>query len=69
METIRAKAIRIYMEQNGLSKVEFCKLCKISPATLSKILSDCYNFNLTVLFKIGRQLDIPIAKLISDWKM
>ena len=37
--TIKTEIIEKYMNENKLSKTKFCKMCKISPSTLNKIMT------------------------------
>lgn len=62
---INTEIIKNYMEENNLSKRAFCKLCKISPATLERILMNKDSVRLMVIFRIARALKTPVYKLFN----
>lgn len=63
--TIKTELIYNFIKQNNLSKRQFSKLCKISPNTLNKIMSNCKNFNIVSLFKIARILKVQIYQMFE----
>lgn len=60
---INKALIENYLKENNMCKTKFCKVCKISPATLNKILSGNLNFSITALFKIAKMLKIYVYQL------
>ena len=62
---IKTEMIEAYMQENNLSKTKFCKMCKISPSTLNKIMSNDGNFGIIALFKIARVLGVHIHQLFT----
>ena len=62
---IRTELITKYIKSRGLSKVNFCKLCKVNIQTLNKILNNQKNFRIIALFRIGRVIDIPVCELFD----
>ena len=63
---IKRDLIFRYLKENNLSKSKFCKLCKISPSTLNKILSCKENLKMKSIFKIAKQLNIKIHNLFHS---
>ena len=57
------KLIEDYIQNNKLSKKEFCKQCCIGEPILRKILKNQQNFRLSALFKIARELNINVHEL------
>lgn len=55
--------ILIFLKQNNLSKNAFCKLCKINPSVLNKILNQQTNFRTLSVFKIARVMNIHVKEL------
>lgn len=51
-----------YMNNNGLSKKEFCKRCKIGVSTFYKIMRG-ENLNLAVLFRIAKTMNVQVHRL------
>lgn len=62
---VKTEKIEEYIKENNLTKREFCKLCKISPSTLNKILKT-ENFNLLSLFKITRVMNINFCDIFNN---
>ena len=60
---INVQRIQSYIRENKLSKKAFCEKCKISYHTLQKILSNNFNGNIIILFKIARVLNVGIKDL------
>ena len=52
--------INNFLWENKLTKKEFCKMCKISSSSLSKILNNELNIGIIVLFKIARVMNLEI---------
>ena len=63
--TIKTEIIEKFMIENKLSKAKFCKMCKISPNTLNKIITNDDNFGIIALFKIARVLKIQVFQLFK----
>lgn len=66
-ERVNADIISGYMKENGLSKTEFCKQCKICIATLNNILQN-KSFNLLSLFKVAKRMNVPMRQLFEQPK-
>ena len=60
------KLIKNYINENQLTKTEFCKRCKIHISVLNKIFVNQTNFRYIALFKISKELNIHIAKLFQN---
>lgn len=54
-----------YMKENNLSKTKFCKMCKVSPFVLQKILQNNCTFRITALFKIARVMKIQVYEMFE----
>lgn len=61
---VNKKVIENYIKNNNLSKSKFCKLCKISYSTLTRILND-ENFYLSAIFKIARVMSTQVYNLFE----
>ena len=59
---IKVEIIEKFMLENNISKTKFCKMCKISPNTLNKIMANNFNFEITALF-MSKTLEINA----SNW--
>ena len=56
--------IEDYMAKNKLSKTKFSQLCKISSATLDRVLSGG-NYSVIALFRIARVLEVQVHQLFN----
>lgn len=63
--TIKTEIIEKYMNENKLSKTKFCKMCKISPSTLNKIMTNDDNFGIIALFKIARVIKVQVYQMFN----
>ena len=63
--TIKTEIIGKYMNENKLSKTKFCKMCKISPSTLNKIMTNDDNFGIIALFKIARVIEVQVYQIFN----
>ena len=63
--TIKIGIIEKFMKENKISKTTFCKMCKISPITLNKILTNDNNFKIIALFKIAKVIKIQVYKMFN----
>ena len=63
--TIKIEIIKNFMIKNKISKTAFCKICKISPSTLNKIMTKGDNFRIIALFKIARVIKIQVYQLFN----
>ncbi len=63
--TINAKIIKNFILENKISKTKFCKMCKISPSTLNKIISNDDNFKIIALFKIAKVIKIQVYMMFD----
>ncbi|MCM1289531.1 MAG: helix-turn-helix domain-containing protein [Corallococcus sp.] len=52
MEPKRAKSVENYIKKKQLTKKEFCKICKISIATLNRILNNDETVKVFSILKI-----------------
>lgn len=59
-EVFRTNLINEYMKEKGLSKTQFCKECKINIVSLNKILTNDFDIDLKVIFKICKILKTPV---------
>ena len=63
--TIKIEIIEKFMIKNKISKTTFCKMCKISPSTLNKIITKDNNFRINALFKIARVIKIQVHQMFN----
>ena len=63
--TIKTEIIEKYMNENKLSKTKFCKMCKISPSTLNKIMTNDDKFGIIALFKIARVIKVQVYQMFN----
>lgn len=63
--TIKTEIIEKYIIKNKLSKTKFCKMCKISPSTLNKIMTNDDNFGIIALFKIARVIKVQVYQMLN----
>ena len=64
-KTIKTEIIENFMLENKLSKTKFCKMCKISPSTLNKIMTNDDNFGIIALFKIARVIKVQVYQMFN----
>ena len=62
---IRTEIIEEYRKENKLSKSEFCRICKMGLRTYEKIMIGDYNYDVKVIFRISKLLQIPIHQLFT----
>lgn len=62
---INVDMIKNYLTENKLSNTAFCKVCKISPSTLNKIISNKDNFRIIALLKIARVIKVQVHQLFT----
>ena len=62
---VKTELIEKYLKDNNLSKTKFCKMCKISPSTLNKIMNNDGHFRITALFKIARVMNLYVHQLVN----
>ena len=63
---IKTTVLTNYMEENGLSKADFCTSCKINLSTLNRILANNNDVRISTLFRIARILHIEITELLHQ---
>lgn len=63
--TIKTEIIENFMLANQISKTKFCKMCKISPSTLNKIMTNDDNFGIIALFKIARVVKVQVYQMFN----
>lgn len=61
---INKELIEGYIKEHNLTKTKFCKMCKISYSTLTRILND-YDFYLIALFRIARVMEVEVYNLFN----
>ena len=62
---IKVEIIEKFMLENNISKTKFCKMCKISPNTLNKIMANNFNFEIIALFRIARIIKIEVHQMFD----
>jgi len=62
--TFNLNLLNNFMQQNNLSKKQFCKLCNISTYKLNKIFSHKTNIRLTNMLKLRDYTKIPLKELV-----
>ena len=62
---INIEIIKKYMLENKISKTKFCKMCKISPSTLNKIMTGDDNFRIIAFFKIAKVIKIEVYQMFN----
>ena len=62
---LNKKLIGDYIKNNNLTITKFCKICKISPTTLKRLINgeDC---RINAIFKIARVLNVEISELFNE---
>ena len=63
--TIKIEVIERFIFENKISKTKFCKMCKISPSTLNKIMTNDDNFGIIALFKIARVINVQVYHMFN----
>lgn len=61
--TIKIETIKNFMASNKISKTKFCKMCKISPSTLNKILANRVDFRIFAIFKIAKVIKLQVHQM------
>jgi len=61
---IKTEIIEKFISEKGISKTKFCKLCKISPSTFKKIMSNETNFSIISLFRVARFINKNICEIV-----
>jgi transcriptional regulator with XRE-family HTH domain len=66
MEQIyNTKLITDYLEKTGISKTKFCKECRISAYTYSRVMAQNAHIGIKQLFRIARRLNIEFHKFFA----
>ncbi|MBR5191951.1 MAG: hypothetical protein IKW33_00900 [Clostridia bacterium] len=63
--TINVEIIEKFLISNKISKTTFCKMCKISPITLKKIMAKDDNIEIVALFKIAKVIKIQVYQMFD----
>lgn len=63
--TIKTEIIENFLFENKLSKTKFCKMCKIGPSTLNKIMTNNDNFGIIALFKIAKVIKVQVYQMFN----
>ena len=61
---VKTELIEQYLKENNISKTKFCKMCKISPSTLTKIMNN-QNVRMTAIFRVTRAMGIYIHQIFN----
>ncbi len=64
-EIIKMELIEKFIKEQGFTKTQFCKLCKISYGTFLKIKRGEDAMMISALFKIARVMGVPIKELFK----
>ena len=62
---INTELIINFMKENSLTKTQFAKLCRIGVGTLNRVLSNCENIDVIVLFKIAKAMKVQCYQLFN----
>lgn len=65
---VNTKLITAYIKKNNLTETEFCNNCRITKADLDLIFAGSLDFDLIILFKIARLLNLKVCELFIDFK-
>lgn len=60
-----ARKVQDYIEENNVSKLQFAKIMKKDPATISSWLSGDHNFTIETLCDISFKTRTPITELLD----
>ncbi len=63
-DKLNVQIIEEYIKTNNLTKKDFCKQCNISVSTFYRIMHG-KDFNLLSLFRIAKNMNVPIHKFFS----
>lgn len=63
---IKTEIFENYMTEHNLSKNAFCKLCRISPSVLKKIMNNQINFYIIALFRIAKVIKMEVYQMFED---
>lgn len=62
---IKTELIQKYIEENNITKTNFCKQCKISISTLNLLLKNKAKTKIETLIKISKSTKITIDELLG----
>ena len=62
---IKTEIIENFLIEKKLSKSKFCKMCKITPVTLQKIIANKYNFRIGALFRMAKVMIIEFCEIFN----
>ena len=65
---VKTEIIKKFIRDNKISKTAFCKMCKISPSTLKKIMNKEDNYGIIALFKIAKVIKIQVYQMFNEPK-
>lgn len=65
MNNAMARKVQDYIEENNLTKLQFAKIMKKDPATISRWLSGDHNFTIETLCDISYKTRTPITELLD----
>lgn len=69
METlniINSQKIKDFMAEHNLTKIKFCKQCKIGMESLEKILRGCYSSKILALYRVAIAMNCNIKDLFCQ---
>ena len=62
---IKTELIVEFIERNGLTERQFCKMAKIRFSTYEKLIKQDYNIWVKEVFKIAKAMKVEITKLFE----
>ncbi len=62
--SINTKIIESYIKDNNLTKIEFCRQCKICTSTFYRIING-KDFRLNALFKIAKIMNLKLYRFFE----
>ena len=65
MNDIKTELVENYIKENNLTKTKFCKLCGINYNQYQKFMANNLNFDVIVLFRIGRLINVKVYQLFK----
>ncbi len=62
---IKTSLITQYMEENNLTKTQFCEQCQIGHESYDKIMKGQYNYRIKTLAKVARTLNVRLCEMFE----
>lgn len=63
---LKLEKIQEFINDNNLSKREFCKKCSVTVYMFNKILEGYVDFDINILLKIAKLMKVEIVDLINE---